>query len=162
MNLRTFSAVAAIFLLLPLTTYAAQLNPEDSTKPTNTQIAQIFSHRGRSGKGAGMQRLLEQLELTSEQSTQIEAIHQQYRTINEQNYQQLQQARAEMRSLLAEDANPDELRQQHQEIQSLHQQLGDSRFEAMLQVREILTPQQRQQMAELMAQQRGRRGYHHR
>lgn len=162
MRWQTFSTVAAISLILPLSTYAAQLNPEDSTKPNNTQIAQIFSRRGGSGKGEGMKRLLEKLDLTPEQSAQIEAIHEQYHAANEQNYQQLQQAREEMRSLLAKDTNPNELRQQHQEIQSLRQQLGDSRFEVMLQVREILTSEQRQQMAELMAQHRGRRGHHHR
>jgi Spy/CpxP family protein refolding chaperone len=64
-----------------------------------------------------------------------------------------------MRSLLAENANPDELRQQHQQIQTLHQQLGNQRFETMLQVREILTPEQRSQMAELIQQHRGRRGF---
>ena len=64
-----------------------------------------------------------------------------------------------MRSLLANDASEEQLRQQHQNIQGLRQQLGNNRFETMLQVREILTPEQRTQMAELIEQKRGRRGY---
>ena len=64
-----------------------------------------------------------------------------------------------MRSLLASNASEEQLRKQHQNIQGLRQQLGNNRFETMLQVREILTPEQRTQMAELMEQKRGRRGY---
>ena len=73
--------------------------------------------------------------------------------------EELQQARDQMRSLMVADTNSDELRQQHQQIQTLHQQLGTQRFETMLQVREVLTPEQRSQMAELMQQHRGRRGF---
>ena len=159
---RTLSTLAALSLILPLGTYAAQLNPENSQQPENVQIAQMFSHRGRGYRGEGIKKLTEKLDLTNEQSTQIEAIREKYRAANEENYQQLKQAREEMRSLLTSDANPNRLRQQHQEMQSLRQQLGNSRFEAMLEVREILTPEQRQQMADMMAEHRGRRGYQRR
>ena len=67
-----------------------------------------------------------------------------------------------MRSLLTSNANPNQLRQQHQAMQDLRQQLGNSRFESMLEVREILTPEQRQKMADMMAQHRGKRDRHHR
>ena len=156
---RTLSTLAAISLILPLGTYAAQLQPENSKQPENVQIAQMFSRKGRGYGGGGIKKLTEKLDLTEEQSTQIEAIQEKYRAANEENYQQLEQAREEMRSLLSSDANPNQLRQQHQEMQSLRQQLGNNRFEAMLEVRDILTPEQRQKMADMMAQRRGRRGY---
>ena len=159
---RAFSTLAVLSLILPLGTYAAQFNPENSKQPENMQIAQIFFQRGREYRGEGMKKLTEKLDLTDEQSTQVEAIHEKYRVANEQNYQQLQQAREEMQSLLTNDANPDRLRQKHQEMQSLRQQLGDSHFEAMLEVREVLTSEQRQKMADMMAQHRGRRGYNRR
>ena len=141
---RIFSTLAALSLILPLGTYAAQFNPEDSQQPENVQIAQMFSHRGRGYGGEGMKKLTEKLDLTDEQSTQIDAIHEKYRAANEENYQQLREAREEMRSLLTSDANADRLRQQHQQMQSLRQQLANSRFEAMLEVREVLTLEQRQ------------------
>ena len=156
---RAFSTLAALSLILPLGTYAAQFNPEYSEKPENIQIAQMFSQKGRGYRGKKIKKLTEKLDLTEEQSTQIEAIQEKYRAANEENYQQLKQAREEMRSLLSSDANPNQLRQQHQEMQSLRQQLGNNRFEAMLEVREVLTPEQRQQMADMMAQRRGKRGY---
>ena len=157
---RIFSTLAALSFILPLGTYAAQINPEDSQQPENIQIAQMFSQRRYGGEG--IKKLTEKLDLTDEQSTQIDAIHEKYRAANEENYQQLQEAREEMRSLLTSDANPDRLRQQHQQMQSLRQQLANSRFEAMLEVREVLTPEQRQKMADMMAQHRGRRGHNRR
>ncbi|MGV2830689.1 Spy/CpxP family protein refolding chaperone [Myxosarcina sp. GI1(2024)] len=162
---RTISTVAAISLILPLNVYAAQLNSNtnNTTPTTNKLIAhdpdeQAFEF-GRKGRGYRMQRLWEQLDLTPEQSTQIETIRQQSQADTEPLRQELYQARAQMRSLLAENADPDELRQQHQQIHTLHQQLGDRRFETMLEVREILTPEQRSQMSELIQQHRGRRGF---
>ena len=155
---RTVSTLAALSLILPLGTYAAQFNPENSKQPDNVQIAQMFSQRGKGWKGEGMNKFLDQLDLTDEQSTQIEAIHERYRSTNEQSHQELREAREEMRSLLSSDANPNQLRQKHLAIQSLQQKMGNNRFEAMLEVREILTPEQRQQMADMTAQYGGRRG----
>ncbi len=105
-----------------------------------------------------MERLME-LDLTPEQSEQIETIRQQSQADTEPLRQEFQQAHEQMRSLLAGNANSDELRQQHQQIQTLHQQLGDRRFETMLEVREILTPEQRSSWAELIQQHHGRRGF---
>ncbi|VEP13046.1 P pilus assembly/Cpx signaling pathway, periplasmic inhibitor/zinc-resistance associated protein (fragment) [Hyella patelloides LEGE 07179] len=114
-----------------------------------------------------MGTLLQQLDLTSEQSQQIEAIREQSRTENDTLYQEMQANRSQMRShraspwarsLFTDDASSEQLRQQHQKIPDLSQQLGDRRFEMMLQVREVLTPEQRTQMATLMSQYQGRRG----
>jgi len=49
------------------------------------------------------------------------------------------------------------LRQQHQEVQGLRNQLDNQRFETMLETRQVLTPEQRTKMAELME----KRGHHH-
>jgi Spy/CpxP family protein refolding chaperone len=106
-----------------------------------------------------MERLFEQLDLTPEQSEQIDTIQQQSQADTESLRQELQQAHQQMRSLMAGNTNVDELRQQHQELQTLHQQLGDQRFETMLKVREVLTPDQRSQMSDLIQQHRGRRGF---
>lgn len=165
---RTISTMAAISLILPLDVYAAQLNPNTnnsfgkSTPTTSKLIAQNPDHRpfefARKGRGYRMERLME-LDLTPEQSEQIETIRQQSQADTEPLRQEFQQAHEQMRSLLAGNANSDELRQQHQQIQTLHQQLGNQHFETMLEVREILTPEQRSQMAELIQQHRGRRSF---
>ena len=63
-----------------------------------------------------------------------------------------------MRSLLASDVDPEQLRQQHQQLQDLRQQASDRCFTTMLEIREVLTPEQRIEWAELIRQRRGSHG----
>ncbi|MGK7899272.1 MAG: Spy/CpxP family protein refolding chaperone [Xenococcus sp. (in: cyanobacteria)] len=166
MNRYLISAIAATLLISPLAVNAISLNAETnkvsqsrpalriSQRSPETQLA----HGRRRGGYGGMQKFLEQLDLTTEQSQKIDAIQEQFQSDNETLFQEMRTNHQEMRSLLASDASDQQLRQQHQKIQDLRQQLGTNRFETMLQVREILTPEQRAQMAELMEQHRGRRG----
>ena len=125
------------------------------------QLAQMYSQKERRHWGEGLKHFLAKLDLSDEQSTQIKAIYRRYYQANQQSRQELHQARAEMRSLLIKDTNLYRLRRQHRAIQHLNQQLGNSRFEAMLEVRTVLTPQQRREIAEMMTEYRGRRGYYH-
>jgi len=101
-------------------------------------------------------RLFEQLNLSAEQSQRIQAIQEQSRTGSEGLHQQLQQAHEKLRELMATNTSADQLRQQHQQVQNLKQQLDNRRFESMLAVREVLTSQQRAQLAQLEQEHRGR------
>ena len=172
MNRYMISAIATALLISPSAVNAVSLNSETnnlaeshpalriSERSPVTQLAHQNFHQGkRRGGYGGMKKVLEQLNLTPEQSQQIEAIHERFHSDNETLYQEMRTNHQQLRSLLASDASEEQLRQQHQNIQGLRQQLGNNRFETMLQVREILTPEQRTQMAELMEQKRGRRGY---
>ena len=166
MKWQTFSLLTAALVSLPLDTYAAQPNPEVNNtqefKPDQMLLAHNQGKHGRKwGRGGGMKQLFQQLNLSSEQSQQIEAIQEQFKTENETLRQQMQTQHQEMRSLMASDATSEQLRSQHQQVQDLHQQLGNNRFETMLQVREVLTPEQRTQMAELMEQHQGKIGHRH-
>jgi Spy/CpxP family protein refolding chaperone len=104
-----------------------------------------------------LERLMEQLNLTPEQSEQIKAIKEQSKTEAQAQMEQMQTSRQEMRSLFASDASTEQLRQQHQQVEQLHQQLGINRFETMLRIREVLTSEQRVKIAELMEQHHGKR-----
>lgn len=158
MNKYMISAIAAALLISPLAIDAVASNAETNRMSrSKSPVTQLAHRRGRGGHGA-MKRVLEQLNLTPEQSQKIDAIHEQFHSDNETLFQEMRTNHQEMRSLLASDASEEQLRQQHQKNQDLHQQLGTNRFETMLQVREILTPEQRSQMAELIGQKRGRRG----
>ena len=83
-------------------------------------------------------------------------IKEQSETENQALFEQLQTNRQEMQSLLASDADPEQLRANHQVGQNLRQELDNNRFETLLEIREVLTPEQRTQMAQ-MQQRRGRR-----
>jgi Spy/CpxP family protein refolding chaperone len=156
-------SIAGLLFILPVGSYAAQFTPTVNNVPQNlmvlNDIAQLPSKtRGAEGnQGINRHRLqwLQQLDLTPEQSEQIRAIHQQSQEDRDTLYQQLKAAKEDMRSLLSSDATAEELREQHQQLQNLQQQASDRRFETMLQIREVLTPEQRNQMAELMQKHRG-------
>ncbi|GAB4547103.1 MAG: hypothetical protein Tsb0014_41700 [Pleurocapsa sp.] len=156
MNKYIFSAAVAALLIVPFEINAVPLKDGMNAEPAWQMAQNRFPGEKRMGKGRGIERLLDQLDLTSEQSEEIAAIQEDFRSQNESLYEEMQANRQEMRSLFTNDASVEQLRQQHQTMQTLHQQLGNNRFETMLQVREILTPEQRDQMAELMEQHQGR------
>lgn len=156
MNWRTFSAVTAAVLILPIGTYAAQAQ-DNNSRGNSTMEWSHHKHNRKQGMRGGINKLVQQLDLTSEQSDQIKAISEQSETENQALFEQLQTNRQEMQSLLASNADPEQLRANHQNLQNLRQELGNNRFETMLKIREVLTPEQRTQMAELMSQRRGRR-----
>jgi Spy/CpxP family protein refolding chaperone len=105
--------------------------------------------------GLGDMPWVDELNLSAEQTEQIRTIRDQTRTDTTELRQQLRAAHQEMQTLMANDASADQLRNQHQEVQDLMQQLGDEHFDAMLAVRDVLTPEQRAQLTELQQQRRG-------
>ena len=163
MKWRTFSVVTVDLLIIPMGNYAAQLNRQVNNNQESTintiQLAQYQVKHGRKHlRGEGIKQLLGQLDLTPEQSQEIEAIQEESRTEKETLRQQMQTKHQEMRSLFTSDSTTEQLREQHEQLQNLHQQLATNRFETMLQIREVLTPEQRTQIAELMAQRSGKQG----
>ncbi len=133
-----------------------------TTNADKLQIAQMYSRERRRYWGEGLQKFLNRLDLSEEQSTQIKAIYRRHYQINQESRQELREAKEEMGSLLTSEVNPNRIRRKYREIQILNQELGNSRFEAMLEVREVLTREQRQEIADMMAEYRGRRGYYRR
>ena len=162
MNRRIFAAVATAIVILPLGVSVAQNNLQNNNSQTlpvhsNQMAHNHFSGGKGRGRGERMEKLLQQLDLTSEQAQKIQAIREESNRENEALYQEMKTNHEQMRSLFSSDASSEQLRQQYQKSQDLHQKLGNNRFEMMVQVREVLTPEQRTKMSELMAQHQGRR-----
>jgi len=103
------------------------------------------------------QQWLQSLDLSDQQMARIREIYQQSRGETSSLRQQLREERERMYSLLTSDVGSDQILQIHQQVQSLQQELENQRFEAMLEVREVLTPEQRVQVAESIRQYQGRR-----
>lgn len=147
---RTVSTILlAATLILPLAVYATPHNSDYNQKPTATTIV---AQRYQDPMGNRMEKIFDQLDLTPQQSEEIDAIIQQSHNENADLKQQLQQTHEQMRSLFDSDASTAQLQQQHQQLQNLRQQLGDRRFNTMLQIREVLTPQQLTQLTQLREQ----------
>lgn len=107
---------------------------------------------GPPGRGPG--ELFEQLNLSQDQMQKMQQIRERYKTQMQQQQQTLRQAEDEFRDMMSSTASQSQLREKHRQVQGLREQMGELRFESMLEMREVLTPDQRRQMAELMQQRR--------
>lgn len=107
-------------------------------------------------------KLMEQLNLSQEQQQKLQGIQSQYKDQISQRKQAMRQANRELRDMMAGTASADQIRAKHQQVQDLRQQLEKVTFESMLASRDVLTPDQRKQFAQLMEQRhqnsRNRRG----
>lgn len=158
MNRRTLSLLAIAGLTMPVLggLTAAQLQAQVGGGPG----------MGDGPRGDRAERLIETLDLSDDQVAEIRAIREGASEEMQALHDNLRAERETMHDLMAGTASEAELRAQHEDIQTLHRQVADQRFENMLAVRNVLTPEQRTELAERMAQRRddfrgrfeGRRG----
>ena len=157
MKLRSLLLAGAASVLIPVggvvltqsvlhTTAIAQSTPStsDQSKPS----------RGKGGWGDKWQ---EQLNLSADQKAQIQQIRDQEKTASQSQRQQMKAAYEKHQSLMAGNASDDQIRQQYREVQALRQQAQDRRFDTMLKIRQVLTPEQRTKAAQLKKDHQGRR-----
>ncbi|MEL6786725.1 MAG: Spy/CpxP family protein refolding chaperone [Cyanobacteria bacterium J06607_15] len=163
MNRKILAIAIGALAILPLGIDVAQ---SQVNNVNNIQEEKMGHHasRGNHGKrgdrgkrGERLNRLLQQLDLTPEQSEQIESIQAESRTAAQELKDQLETQDRGMRSLLTSDATVEQIRAEYQQAQAINQQLSDNRFEAMLQIREVLTSEQRAEAAELIESHRRRK-----
>lgn len=159
--------LAAIPLFLPIASPIALAGSQIASTPAHSTPAASVAQaspapppEGEQPNGAQEPRWMDQINLSTAQKDQIKAIFEKSKSDMENLRQQAQQAEEQERSLMAGDASSDQLLQQHQQVQKIHQQVDDQRFQTMLAVREILTPEQRTQLATLMKQHHGGRPPH--
>lgn len=125
--------------------------------PSNqTQYHAQRPHRGM--KDRGQRRIMEQLNLSEEQTQELASIRQKYQPQIEPLMEQMRANRQEMQQMMTGNASPSDIRSKHQEISQIRQQLDNLRFESLLEMRQVLTPEQRQEFAQLMEERRETRG----
>jgi len=158
MNWRYLLVVGTASILIPIGG-AIAVSQKDHSNPTPTQSSQCAPPpppmMGRPPEEShSAPPWAKDLNLSNEQQERIQTVHEQTLKETEELQQQLMAADQKMRSLLDSDASSDELHKQHQEVQTLRQQLDEQHFEGMLAEHQVLTKEQRTQMSKLM--QRGR------
>jgi Spy/CpxP family protein refolding chaperone len=141
-------SVASI-LLLSLGCVVTFANPN----PLTNQITQNMG--GMALRNRGKQRLMQQLNLTPEQKQQLREIQQEYSSQIEQQHRELARAQQELATMLIGTTPSGEIRQQYAQVETLRQEHGALRFESMLEMRDVLNPQQRRQFGQVMQQRRG-------
>lgn len=139
--LRPLSVLVA--LLLSLGCASALAEPGTFVAQTVAQARQ----RRPMQKGGG---ILQQLNLTNAQVNRIDAIRNQYKKQIDQRQRSARQARQELRSLMTGNASRSELENKFRQAQALRQEIAELHFRSMLEMREVLTPEQRQRFANVM------------
>jgi protein CpxP len=173
MSPRRFSFIAlASFAVGGVSAYLPQLmanvpqaiaNPLASTTPP-IELAQRGGdgsmapgdrggRRDRGGPDGGM-GLLRDLNLTPEQTARMETIRETYRPQLEQQRTAVRSAHESLDRLMAGEASDAQLRTQHQALLAAKQRMDEIRFNSMLEMRSVLTVEQRQEVAQRMAQRR--------
>ncbi len=99
-------------------------------------------------------RVLKQLNLSTEQLQKLKAIRDRDHDRIGEVAQRSRIASKELRDLLAGSESGDVIRAKYTQVQTLQQELQKQHFERMLSMREILTPQQRSQLNEIMQKNR--------
>ena len=87
----------------------------------------------------------------------MQAIREATRASMQAIHENLRAERETLHALMAGDTPEAELRTQYDTVQTLQCEAADMRFETMLATREVLTPEQRSELAELMRQRREER-----
>jgi periplasmic protein CpxP/Spy len=106
----------------------------------------------------GVGKLVKELNLTPTQIQRLQKLRAASRSKTKERRQALRVAKYELAQLIQGNASTDEIRQKRQQVQALQKDLADDRFESTLAIREILTPEQRMKLYQIMEQRRQNRG----
>ncbi|MCT7970745.1 Spy/CpxP family protein refolding chaperone [Laspinema olomoucense] len=160
MSAYRLSLLAALMLALGTTTAAYAAAPQGFGEQTIAQRPGGNNPGRGSGEGgqwAEKEGWLEQLNLTPEQQQEIQAIRDRYEPQMQASRDQMRQNMERMGQMMSDNTSDNDLRNQHNEILQMRQQMGQMQFEQMLAIRNVLTPEQREQFAQLMQERRENR-----
>ena len=131
----------------------AQLpKPESRSESPSEKLAERPNNVGMPSA-----KILKQLNLSTEQLQKLKAARDRDSSSIRELVQQSRQANKELRDLMAGTASSDVIRTKHNQVLNLQQELQKQHFERMLAMRDILTPQQRSQLSEIMQKNRSDR-----
>ena len=124
---------------------------DSTTKATNFTVspAPVLVSQGEDREAD----LIDKLDLSAAQKQQIQGIRANYRSQMGVKRAAVQQAKNTMRILMRNSTTTrNQLETQHRTITNLRQDLADLHFQQMLDIRAVLTPAQRAELAQHMAQ----------
>lgn len=105
----------------------------------------------------GEMRLLSELNLSADQMNRIQQIRSRDRDQLNSDRDAARQAQQDLRTLMAGTASDDQIREKYSQVKALRTKIADAQFNSMLEIRDVLSPEQRQKFAQRMEQRRGRR-----
>jgi len=138
--------------------FAQEIKPiSDLSVDLPMEIAQTKPMKREKGDGFPDGRLWSRLNLTTTQQNQMQSIKQKYQPEMSTLREQIETEREKLATMMQNNQSETNLRSQHQKIISLDQKIHNLRFESMLEMRNVLTPEQRQEFSELMNERQANR-----
>jgi len=107
--------------------------------------------------GGRMQRWIDQLDLRSEQVDALRDIKKQRRSAMKQKRQEMKAARSILTEAMKGSASESDLKLKFQAFSALKDELRQMRFENILQIRKLLSSEQRERIQGVWLTKRGRR-----
>lgn len=92
----------------------------------------------------------DEIELTQGQQGEIEEIRQSYLAENGRLDSELNQARQELQEMMIGDASTRQIRRQRNTVERLRQRINDNRFSSMMEIRQVMSVEQRMAIADVM------------
>jgi Spy/CpxP family protein refolding chaperone len=121
-------------------------NSEDDTNIDSTNQ----NSENRRTEKQKRQDLISQLNLSNEQKQKIIEIRNKYQKQIGESRNNLTTTQKELKEMLAGNNPPDAIRDRHEEVANYRRQLSDLTLDRMLEIREILTEEQRSKFILLM------------
>lgn len=143
----------SLLLLLSLSLSATSTLAETDSNIASSKTPQLTAQPFAIGQGRRQRRqgnIMGELDLTDAQKNQLQNIRNQYQPRLREKREALSEAYETLREMMSSDTSPSEVRRQHQQLQALRQEMSDLRFESLLELRDVLTSEQREQFAEFM------------
>jgi len=165
-NTIRYSLVLASLASLTLTSNAFALDysqNESFNQHFNGSSSPLIAQRrwdddDKEYKGDKGEKLIEKLNLTADQRNKMAQIRSKYQPQFNSLRQQIRTERDTLSQMMRNNQSDTQMRSQHQKIVSLNQKIHNLRFESMLEMRNVLTPEQRQEWANMMGEGRMSRG----
>jgi periplasmic protein CpxP/Spy len=133
--------------------------PLPQQKPLHWRLAQNNRSANAEFKipAGGVGNLVKELNLSPDQIQRLQKLRTNAQGKTKERRQALRTARQELTQLLQGNASSDQIRQKRQQVQTLQREIADTNFENTLAIREILTPEQRVKLQEIVQQRRQNR-----
>lgn len=157
-KLRTYSLVSLLvvgaFVITSLTCFAEDKSSSTGKKPNFEQkYEKIKEHK--------MKRMVENLKLTEDQQKEIKAIQDSQKDAFIAKKEAVHKARKELRKAMRSDKTDAELRKLHESTQKVKSEFSKFRFEQVLAIRAVLTPEQKKKFKGFGRHKKGGKWKHH-
>lgn len=153
---RSISIVYAMIVLSVGSRVAIAASPIVSSNKdiTISQNVEQKPRENRRSRGFQNNNLMDKLNLSENQKQQISSIRQKYKEQISQTKNSVRTEQQALQSLMTGNASDAQIRTQYQKVAQLRQDLYNLNFESLLEMRQVLTPSQRNQLSQLIQQRR--------